>query len=308
MNVLIVGLGSIAQKHIYALKLIGNFTIYALRNNLQAKSEEGIINIFDLNELNIPIEFAIISNPTHLHATYISLLAKMGIPLFIEKPAIASLKDADAVMKVVTDQNLLTYVACNLRFHPCLTYLKELITPKTLAQINEVNVYCGSYLPDWRPGKDFKTIYSANPEMGGGVHLDLFHELDYTHWIFGQPLHSHVYKTNTSSLGIKAYDYANYTLAYDKFTASIILNYYRRTPKRTIEILLEDDTLLVDLIANKITDAKGQIIFETENFSILTSYVAQMKYFLACLKQKDAPMNSLKESITVLKTCLSNEF
>jgi hypothetical protein len=33
-----------------------------------------------------------------------------------------------------------------------------------------------------------------------------------------------------------------------------------------------------------------------------------MKYFLACLKQKDAPMNSLKESITVLKTCLSNEF
>jgi predicted dehydrogenase len=105
--------------------------------------------------------------------------------------------------------------------------------------------------------------------MGGGVHLDLFHELDYTHWLFGKPVKTFSLKRNVSSLSINAVDYANYVLEYKTFTANIVLNYYRREPKRTIEILFEDDALMIDLINCKIADRHSCIIYENVDFNII---------------------------------------
>lgn len=307
MNVLIIGLGSIARKHIAALySLQSDFNLYALRSNLNAETEKGVTNIYDLNEVTVKFDFAIISNPTHLHYEYIEQLAKQKIPLFIEKPAIHSLKNAEKLVALIENKKVVTYVACNLRFHPCILFLKNKLDTERL-RINEINVYCGSYLPEWRPNKDFRTIYSVDPEMGGGVHLDLFHELDYIHWLFGTPIKTQSVKRNTSSLNIKAIDYANYVLEYENFTANIVLNYYRRDAKRTIEILLEDETLLIDLLKSRITDNDGNVIYQAENFTIAATYINQMESFINSLKSNQEQMNTFTDSIEVLKICLNNE-
>lgn len=308
MNVLIIGLGSIARKHITALKSL-NFDskIYALRSSLNATIEEGVENIYDIDNSNVLFDFAIISNPTNLHYEFIEKLAQKGIPLFIEKPAIHKLENADKLVQLIEEQKTVTYVACNLRFHACIVFLKNKIDTERL-KINELNVYCGSYLPDWRPGKDFRTIYSANAAMGGGVHLDLFHELDYITWLFGMPNKSKSVLRNISSLEIDAVDYANYILQYDCFTASIILNYYRRKPKREIEIVLDEDTWTIDLIKNEIKNDTGEYLFKTVAFNVKDTYSVQMDYFIDCLKNKVIPMNSLKESVEILKICLNDEY
>ncbi|WP_276091112.1 Gfo/Idh/MocA family oxidoreductase [Pedobacter sp. JY14-1] len=308
MNVLIVGFGSIARKHINALKAIGlDCRLFALRSDFNVKYYEGIENIFDLNQLPVKPDFAIISNPTKLHAKYIELLSDSHIPLFIEKPPVSNLDDAEKLDSKVKSSGLFTYVACNLRFHPCIQYVKNHLS-KGHRRINEINVYCGSYLPEWRPGQDFRSIYSANSEMGGGVHLDLFHELDYLHWIFGAPVSVKSVKTNRSSLNISAIDYANYILDYRSFSASVILNYFRREPKRTFEIVYEDKTWHVDLLKNKIVDGAGDAIFTgDDSYSINETYLAQMQYFIDCLGTNRLPMNTFKDSIEVLHTCLTDE-
>ena len=307
MNILIVGLGSIARKHIEAIQFLNyNAKIYALRSTNNVVDQKGITNVFSLDNLEIIFDFVIISNPTHLHFEYIQLLAEKNIPLFIEKPAIHSLDNCADLINIIDAKKLITYVACNLRFHPCILFIKEYI--KIIpARINEVNVYCGSYLPEWRPGKDFRKIYSANENMGGGVHLDLFHELDYTTWIFGLPIKSSSIKRGVSSLSINAIDYANYCLEYNNFTANIVLNYYRKKIKRTIEIVLDNQIINVDLVNNKVSDENDKILFQISNFEMLNTYIKQMDYFINCLKQKEKPMNSLKESIEVLKIVLQNE-
>lgn len=308
MNILIVGLGSIATKHIIALKSLDiDIQIFGLRSNKNAEEIDGITNIYNLEDTNVIFDFAIISNPTQLHAEYISLLADKKIDLFIEKPPLSELRQAKDLIKKIAANNLKTYVACNMRFHPCISFLKENLSAEKIKKINEVNIYCGSYLPDWRPNKDFRTIYSANAEMGGGVHLDLFHELDYTHWLFGAPIKSSSIKTSKSSLHISAIDYANYALEYNHFTANIVLNYYRKDSKRTIEILFEEETWLIDLIKNKITNHKNDIIFEDTNFHIMDTYKAQMKSFISSLNPNQIQVNTFKESIKVLKICLNNE-
>lgn len=305
MNVLIVGLGSIARKHIEALHfLMMEVKIYALRSNKDAGMEEGIENIYTLENLDICFDFAIISNPTHLHYEFIEKLAKKDIPLFIEKPVINKLDNVGKLLSIIKEKNLVTYVACNLRFHPCIVFLKDKIDLQEL-RVNEINIYCGSYLPDWRPGKDFRTIYSANSSMGGGVHLDLFHELDYTTWIFGMPNKSKSILKNISSLKIDSFDYANYILEYNDFTASIILNYYRRKSKREIEIIFENDTWRIDLIKNHILNDSNDYLFEALNFNIKETYVSQLKYFMDCLNSNQIPMNSFKDSIANLKICLN---
>jgi predicted dehydrogenase len=226
--------------------------------------------------------------------------------LFIEKPAIHKLENSDTLVQLIKEQKIINYVACNMRFHPCITFLKNKIETENL-RINEVNVYCGSYLPDWRPEKDFKLIYSANASMGGGVHLDLFHELDYITWLFGLPKKSQSILRNVSSLNINAVDYANYILEYDNFTTSIILNYYRKKPKREIEIVFNNETLIIDLINNSIKDDNQKTIFLADNFFLKDTYVAQLNYFITLLTKNEKPFNSLSESINVLKIVLQNE-
>jgi predicted dehydrogenase len=306
MNILIIGLGSIAKKHINALRsLTTDFKVFALRSSLDAIQYGDVINIFNLDDNSLNFKFAIISNPTHLHYHYIELLSKKEIPLFIEKPAVHKLDKVGDLLNLISVKQLTTYVACNLRFHPCLEFLKNKLNKEKL-RINEVNVYCGSYLPDWRPGNDFRKVYSANPEMGGGVHLDLFHELDYVTWLFGLPSSSHSVIRNVSSLAIDASDYANYILQYEMFTASVVLNYYRKKPKREIEIIFEDVTWTINLIKNTIKDDNGLLLFEAIDFNVVETYKLQLEYFIDCIHNNKKTMNSLQESLPVLEICLKN--
>ena len=306
MNVLIVGLGSIARKHIAALEFLEiDVKVFALRSDLNANLEKGVTNIFDLNKNSIKFDFVIISNPTHLHYKFIEIFVLQGVPMFIEKPAIHSLTNASKLLQLIDCTKAVTYVACNLRFHPCILFLKDKLKNNDF-RINELNVYCGSYLPEWRPNQNFKTIYSANQEMGGGVHLDLFHELDYVTWLFGLSNKTSAVLRNVSTLNIDAVDYANYSLQYPTFTANIVLNYYRRKPKRQLEIIFENETWTIDLIKNTIINDQQEYLLQATDFQIKDTYAAQLDYFINCLKNNKEPMNGIQESLEILKICLQD--
>lgn len=305
MNVLFVGLGSIARKHIVALRKIDEvFHIYALRTIPDSQVEEGVVNIYSMNELNVNIDFVIISNPTSAHISTINTVLNLRCPLFIEKPIYHKLNIEDTIQRINT-LNIMTYVACNLRFLNCLSYVKNKLENNTHI-LNEVNVYCGSYLPEWRPGNDFRKIYSANMDQGGGVHIDLIHELDYLYWFFGMPVQIKTTLKNQSSLNINAYDYANYCLSYDFFCASVILNYYRRDAKRTLELVFDNETWMVDLRANTVT-CNDKILYHSSQ-SILDTYTSQLSYFIQLVKnQKKTSFNTINDAYNVLKICLAND-
>lgn len=309
MKILIIGIGSIAKKHITAIRELNiKCDLFALRSSSSSKIVDGVINLYSLEELNnFKFDFAIISNPTHLHSKYINLLTELGVNLFIEKPAVNEIGLLDELSVKINHHGIKTYVACNLRFHPCIIYLKNYLMQHCKMIINEVNVYCGSYLPDWRPDLDFRKNYSVSHVLGGGVHLDLFHEIDYTYWLFGMPLLSKNFKSSKSTLKIDAYDYANYLLTYKNFNVSIILNYYRKDPKRTIEIVFNDDTWIIDLLKNTIVNYKSETIFKDDAFDIQNTYKDQMSYFIEKISTDQIPMNTFSESINPLKIALNHE-
>lgn len=303
MKVLIIGLGSIAQKHVFVLKkLYSDVQILALRSSSNSTSVEGIHNVLTLADVQDDIDFIIISNPTIKHFETIQNVLYLNRPLFIEKPSLHSLEFAFPLLESIKQKKILTYVACNLRFHPCLQFVKNYLENSSY-KINEVNIYCGSYLPYWRTNVDFRNVYSANKEMGGGVHLDLIHELDYIYYLFGSPVTSQKILKSKSDLNISSIDYAHYVLDYEYFTAAVTLNYFRKASKRQLEIVFSHAILILDFINYQIL-IDDKVVFEVEK-DILVTYLAQMKYFTDCIRNQKEPFNSLKESIEVLKICLN---
>jgi predicted dehydrogenase len=305
LKILIIGLGSIGKKHVDAILILyPEAQIYALRTNSNSEDYKDVKNIYSKNEIPPNLDFIIISNITSSHGDTILDMLHYGCPLFIEKPVISDLKNADEIFHQLTKTGIKTYVACNMRFHPSIEFIKNYFKAENL-RVNEVNIYSGSFMPDWRPGKDFRKIYSANKEMGGGVHLDLIHEMDYCCWIFGYPEYSKSLYLNRSSLEINAIDSARYLLVYPDFSASISLNYFRRDAKRLIEIITTDDTIVIDLLKNTvISNIRNMVLFESE-FKIIDTYTKQIRYFINQIKSSSEPMNNFENAIKVLKLAVN---
>jgi len=141
--------------------------------------------------------------------------------------------------------------------------------------------------------------------MGGGVHLDLIHELDYAYWLFGKPLNTRRTTSSNSSLTIDAPDYGNYLLQYEKFNVNIVLNYFRRDAKRTLEIVCDDGTLNVNLLKNEVF-WNETLIFESDQ-KISRTYFDQMLFYTNDILTRKTSFNSVNEAYEILKICLAEE-
>jgi predicted dehydrogenase len=306
LKVLVVGLGSIGRKHVDGvLNLFPKAEIFALRYLLNSDYQyKSVVNIYSILDVPSDIDFAIISNISSKHAESIITLAQLKCPLLIEKPVLTDLYESKKISTLLKELNIITYVACNLRFHPSIQFIRKYIMNNDLI-INEVNIYCGSYLPGWRPKVDFRKVYSSDKLLGGGVHLDLIHEIDYCCWIFGYPNTKLSMQSSSSSLKINSIDSARYLFRYNNYSANITLNYYRLDPKREIEIVTSNDTLLVDLISNKVSSLlSGKVLYQSE-FNMIDTYTHQIKYFTDKLSLGETPMNNFDEAVKVLTLALN---
>lgn len=92
MNVLIVGLGSIARKHIAALRSLDpEVQIYALRSTRFSNSVDGVTDLFSMKEVEeYSFDFAIISNPTSEHQKTIQQMGVLNIPAFYRETSFSS--------------------------------------------------------------------------------------------------------------------------------------------------------------------------------------------------------------------------
>jgi predicted dehydrogenase len=303
MNVLFVGLGSIAAKHIHFLRGIDPAVkLFALRSANRSAIPD-VVNVVSVPLLKeIEIDFIVVSNPTSLHVSTIEELITLGKPFFIEKPFASSIEEASRAVSLLKRQHVTAYVAYPLRFHPLLRELKKIVTAEQ-AKIEEVNVYNGSYLPRWRKDSDYRNSYSADPAMGGGVHLDMSHEIDLVCWLFGRPTASTCYLQSKSSLGIKSYDYANYLLTYPDFTASIVLNYFRTVPRRTFEIIFSNKVVITDILKGTIS-VDNEIIYQFKG-DINDMYAHQLEYFIDGITSEGKQLeNNPDEALDVLSFIL----
>jgi predicted dehydrogenase len=187
-KILIVGFGSIGARHARVVKaLYPNIEIGILHHRESATSQASDNHEFFSIEdaLAFEPEIAIIANPSPFHVLVAQSLANAGIHLLIEKPLSDSMSQVEALFEIAKINHTLITVGYNLRFLKSLQKFKSILESGVIGRINSVQCSVGQYLPSWRPGTDYRKSVSANSGLGGGVLLELSHELDYLIWIFG---------------------------------------------------------------------------------------------------------------------------
>ncbi len=266
-NVLIVGFGSIGKRHAGVYKQLGSeIALVSSRNDENYKTYSSL----DSALKEFKPEIVIISNETSHHLKAMNHLQESGYKgvVVVEKP----LSEKPFNFKHNFKALIVSY---NLRESEVLKKLKSEIESK---KIITANVSCGQYLPDWRPGRDYREIYSAKKEMGGGVLRDLSHELDYVVWLFGQVKQVAAIGGHLSDLEINSDDVVMFIANSEKCPAiSVSLNYLDRVPRREIIVNCSDATYSADLIKGQLLK-NGEVILKDDK--VAETYVKQAKNIL----------------------------
>ena len=147
----------------------------------------------------------------------------------------------------------------------------------------------GQWLPDWRPTQDYRSSYSADPAWGGGVVLDLIHELDITRYLFGEFEQVHAVGGHYSQLEIAVEDSVAILLGRSAGPAVAIgLDYVARKLVRRYEIIGDEGSLLWDLPSRRLelmgVGATECIDCGEYGFDTTQSYIAAMADLLDSIK------------------------
>jgi predicted dehydrogenase len=112
-----------------------------------------------------------------------------------------------------------------------------------------IQIYCGQYLPDWRPGADWRSSYSTKSARGGGVLRDLSHELDYLLLLGGSWRRVAALGGHLSSLEISSDDCWGLLVELDRCpVASLSVDYLNRSARRQIVINTNRHSYCADLV------------------------------------------------------------
>ncbi len=311
LTVLFVGLGSIGTRHIRNLDHLCkekgiDLYIDALRHDLTVPLRSGVEELLANQLLDLDDDDALpyydivfITNPTALHAEILEQVKDRAGALFIEKPIVSRDQIYTKIQKLVNPGQK-AYVAAPMRWSKVFMETKDYLDEHPDKHPFSARAICSSYLPDWRPGVDYRKVYSANEEMGGGVDIDLIHEWDYLVYLFGMPQKTFNLRGKFSDLEITSNDLSVYIAKYPELLVELHLDYFGRKQQRYLELYFSDGTLIADFIEHKITFPDGTVTHYEENTN--DWYLREMDYFLDYVTFLDGDsINPPKEALNVLE-------
>lgn len=251
MRILIIGYGSIGKRHHEVLLSLAGITSIDIVTKQTISNKKTFISLDEIKNLG-QYDYFIIASETSKHYEQLKYICSKvnEKKILVEKPLFdKTYKDFECKNKVFT--------AYNLRFHPILQKLKEILQNE---KIYYANIMAGQYLPTWRPGQDYTKSYSADLTQGGGVLRDLSHELDYILWLFGDMSVIKAISTKISDLEINSDDI--FTALCKSQTGAIInvtMDYISKAPLRSILIHTQEKTITANFVSNsmEIYDKQG---------------------------------------------------
>lgn len=306
----VVGLGSIGKRHIANLReLHPNEKIFGVSssglNKKKPKEVNAIIEIEELIDYK-PI-YIIIASPASFHVKHSMGAIKSNIPLIIEKPLADNLKNGLYLKNTLKKfEKRIVSVGYCLRFLKSACAVKKLLSSNLLGNIYYVNANVGQYLPTWRKDINYENSVSARKDLGGGVLLELSHEIDYLQWLFGDLTLHHCNLKRSGEFNIDVEDIADLVLSNSKDVyINLHLDFIQKFPQRRCQIIAENGRVEWNLMLNEVkfyTSEGEQNIFSDLNKSSKNDmYLDMLNDFEKNLSNTDNNLATIDSAIKVLQ-------
>jgi predicted dehydrogenase len=314
-RVAVIGAGSIGYRHLRNLQSLGVETLLICepdperRSHLQASHPKWKW----CNELSEAFaqgpEAVIIASPSAFHEDQVRAALSYRCAMFVEKPLSHRMGQLTELAKEAFDQNIVTMVACNMRFHPGPATVNQLLKNGAIGELISYRLHSGSYLPDWHPERDYRKSYSASREAGGAV-LDCIHELDLALWYAGPAKLIAAKRRLARSIGLEIDGVAEILVQHDsEAVGSVHLNFIERDYRRSCVFIGTEGTLewnFHQLEVKQYRPGQAGIIIHrlSPQWQLNDMYVDEMRHFLECVGKQRPTQNSIWQSLPTLKLAL----
>ena len=326
-RILMVGLGSIGQRHLRNIRTILGDTaeiaayrvlrqVPVLTDKMQVEAGGSLGKKYNLTVFdNMDVALAwgptavFICNPNSLHLPVALAAARAGAHLFIEKPLSHNLEKIDELCATLEERKRIGMVAYQMRFHPCLQKTHELLNQKAVGRVLAAHAEVGEYLPDWHPWEDYRLSYASRKELGGGVLLVLIHEMDYLYWLFGLPSQIYTVGGHLSSLEVDVEDTVSTLMDCGGIPVHLHQDFIQSPPTRTLEIVGDSGKIHVDLRALSVTvyrQGKAEAeIFAFPEFDRNQMFLDELRHFFECIKSGAQPIVTVRDGAQSLRIAIA---
>ena len=312
MRLLIVGMGSIGTRHARNLLALGHtvsgWDASPRRLDETRRAIPGFVAATGMEGgLTGRPDAVLVCTPPATPVAVARQAVDAGCHVFVEKPVAHASDEVPALLDAAKRAGRILAAGFNLRFLPSLRRVKALLEAGRIGRVYSARAFFGFYLPSWRAGRDYQDNYAVSAAQGGGVLLDVIHELDYLGWLFGEPAELCCAAPHLSALAGDTEDLAEVTVPFASGPmAQVHLDYLRRVYRRDLEIIGADGVIRWDF-ASRAVRVLGPEPDQVELHDGASDapneamYVEEMRHFIRCLEGTEEPMVDGWEALRSLR-------
>lgn len=252
--VLIVGVGSIGERHLRCFQATGRAEVSLVEVNpslratiTQRYAVRGYANLDEaLSDRSIAspnqVLSAVVATPANQHVDIAMRLADAGHHLLIEKPLSTNINGVSQLARVVQERAVVVSVAYVLRCYPALMAMREALLSGRFGKPVEIVAVCGQNFPTYRPA--YRDIYYNDHATGGGAIQDaLTHVLNAGEWLVG-PINRLVADAAHQVLAdVNVEDTVHVLTRHGDVLGSYSLNQHQAPNESTLTVICERGTI-----------------------------------------------------------------
>ena len=315
MNILVVGFGSIGQRHMTNLLSLhpkNNYFVLKHSDNDDVIQNCNVINnetiytfydrvefIRDMKGINLNhIDAAFICNNTSEHLDIAFQLLDKDIDMFIEKPIDSDLAKVVEFKNKLKVKDSIVMIGYQTKFNPVYLKVKE-IFQSCKNDVNYMEIKWANYLPSYHLYEDYTKRYAGKKELGGGALLTLSHEINILNSFYKDCEIVSCVTQSSKNFSVDVEDYVFALLKCETIDVNFSIGYSQVYEERYIKFQTHNKYIIGDLISNKVTIYNANNTKEEFSFTIKRNdlFENQMNYFFNCIENRLQDLNTVDESL-----------
>jgi predicted dehydrogenase len=310
---LVAGYGSIGKRHLGNLRqMFPQADIAVLRSGVAGSDSvvppgaDRVFYDFEAVRAFVP-QAAIVATPATYHVELTRRLLALGCHVLLEKPIAAASEAVPEMIAEARRSGRVLMIGYNLVFTPAMAAFRDAVRSGIAGRPLCIRAEVGQYLPDWRPGNDYRRGASARRDLGGGVLLELSHELHYLEWIFGRVDWVQATVQRSGTLELEVEDLALLNLGFaEGAVASVQLDFLQRTYSRFCKVVGSAGTLFWDAAQQSVlffppNEKQGREIYREASADRNGAYLRELAHFFDCVRNDTRPMVDADDGWAVLR-------